>query len=105
MSKSNRIKGKFSEMLGCRVSSPLRCADLESRTQPVPTESQNVSAKVTMNKAARRSLKKMMNVGDKECHPLARKATMQERGYAKILSLASRVFTTPEGKLYDKTTS
>jgi hypothetical protein len=47
----------------------------------------------------------MMSVGDKECHPLARKASVQERGYAKVLSLITSIFTTPEGKLYDKTTS
>jgi hypothetical protein len=58
MSKSNRIKGKFSQLLGCRVASPARSAELESRTQPVPTQRKKVVAKMTMNKASRKAFKK-----------------------------------------------
>lgn len=105
MSKSNRIKGKWNDLMGCRVASVERVHELESRTKGVPESRKSVQRGFKITKTQRKSAKRLLDAGDNKQHPLSRSASIKERGYAKIMSLVTQVFTTPEGNLYDKSTS
>jgi hypothetical protein len=98
MSKGNRIKGKFNEVVGARNSSMGRMEELHSRTLGLSGNHQPKSSKKsagelgikTLTKRLRKQSKKFMkDLQGKDCHPLARKASVSERGYAKIVGLVS----------------
>jgi len=98
MSKSNRIKGTFSPVYGCRLSPIGRCEDLEQRKAGLtkrhsPTPSKRVIPKIT--KTQRKLLAKIPK-NEANCHPLQRKATAMERGAALMMGLVSSFTTEPE---------
>ena len=83
MSKSNRIKGKFVQLFGCRVQDVKRSIELESRRvgltdahKPVRSTTNNFKLTKTQRKAFR-ALAKPQHVD----HPLQHKATLMERGH------------------------
>lgn len=98
MSKSNRIKGAFDKVIGCRASSPERIESLALRTTGIterhaPTPRKGLPK---MTKRMRKAMRSPLFKGQDEQHPLARKADVHERGYAKIMGLVSSVIHTPE---------
>lgn len=99
MSKGNRIKGKFSGVLGCRLTSHLRASDLRARGTGLgdkhrPKPRKRVIPKIT--KTQRKLLAKLTK-GFDESHPLERQAAMLERGTALYMGLVSSITMQPEG--------
>ena len=91
MSKSNRIKGKYCYVTGCRGASMERENELFSRKlgltaahKPVRSTSNNFKLTKTQRKALR-ALAKPQHVD----HPLQRKATLMERGHGIYMNLVS----------------
>lgn len=98
MSKSNRIKGVFVESLGFRVQTAASIDSLQQRQEGI-TERHTPKPKLgvfKVTKTQRKQLRKYAVKGNAECHPLHRQATVEERGYAKIMGLVSPVYTQPE---------
>ena len=96
MSKSNRIKGKYSEGLGRRDSSVERELSLEVRysgltSRHTPKQSLRLLPKITkqMRRASRAN--KVLSHEGKPMNILDGRASAQERGYAFIMSIVSTV--------------
>ena len=92
MSKSNRSKGKFCSMVGCRIASPERETELQLRKEQglmwyhTPQKSTTNNFKLTKTQRKEfRALAKPQHVD----HPLQRKATLMERGHGIYMNLVS----------------
>ena len=98
MSKSNRIKGKYEELIGCRLITAERDKSLDQRElglteRHVPTPRKGLPK---LTKSFRKAMGKLKNKNNDPTHPLARDADAQERGAAKILGLISAAIYKPE---------
>lgn len=91
MSKSNRIKGKFCSMVGCRITPEYREDELSSRKQGLTHAHKPVRNTVNnlkLNKTQRKAFRALTKPQHPD-HPLQRKATLMERGHGIYMNLVS----------------
>ncbi len=96
MSKANRTKGVFNQLLGCRTPSQERINSLAQREQGIterhtPTKSTRVLPKIT--KSQRKFMLK--SKAPVEHH----KNSKLSMGYVKVMGLVTAAITTPEVSL------
>lgn len=89
MSKSNRVKGIWSDTLGCRTGGSIqRTHRIQKRSERVTGFTQSPQTRVIKPTKQQRKLDKQPKGTDMH-HPLSRKATLNERGAAFIYGLVN----------------